>query len=56
MKKFWILVHVFHGLVQEPEFFYTEKDAAKRKQELLKYYRSEYDEIEIFEKDIKFIN
>lgn len=52
MKKFWIIVYVYHGLIQEPELFFKKKDALKRKKEILKNYNRDYDELEIFKKVI----
>ncbi|MBU0763538.1 MAG: hypothetical protein KJ607_01745 [Bacteroidetes bacterium] len=50
MKKIWILVQVKRGFIIEPEIFYVEKEAVKRKAELMKRFNRDYDEIEIFEK------
>jgi len=52
MKKFWILIYVFHGLIQEPELFFNKKDALKRKKEILKDFNRDYDELKIFEEII----
>jgi len=52
MKKLWILVYVFHGLIQEPELFLSKKDALNKKKEILKHFNNDYDEVEIFEKEI----
>lgn len=50
MKKIWILVHVWHGLIQEPEIFSDKASAMKRKQEVLKSLNRAYEEVEVFEK------
>lgn len=50
MKKIWIIVHVHHGLIQEPELFFSRHLALRRKKELLKDFNHDYDELEIFEK------
>lgn len=52
MQKFWILIYVYKGLIQEPEFFLDITSALKRKQEILKRFNKDYDEIEIFEKKL----
>ena len=52
MKAIWILVLVKRGFIQEPEIFYSEKDAKNRKDELMADFNKDYDEIEIFEKQI----
>ncbi|MGB7068212.1 MAG: hypothetical protein WBD22_01845 [Pyrinomonadaceae bacterium] len=50
MKRIWILVHVWRGLIQEPEMFLDANAANKRRSEILKDFNPAYDEIEIFEK------
>lgn len=52
MKKIWILVHVWRGLIQEPEMFFDADSANDRRAEILKGFNPAYDEIEIFEKQI----
>ncbi len=52
MKKIWLLIYVYRGLIQEPEVFTNKISAAKRKQEILRHFNPDYDEIEIFEKGI----
>ena len=52
MKKIWILVYVWRGLVQEPEIFQNRLDAITRKQEILNDFRPHYDELELFEKTL----
>jgi len=51
MKKIWILVYVYRGLIQQPEIFSSEIAALKRKQQILKNFNHDYDEVEIFEKN-----
>ena len=51
MKRVWILVYVYHGLVQEPELYFKKRDALKRKKEILKDFNCDYDELEIFQKE-----
>ena len=48
MKKKWILIYVWHGLIQKPELFTNKKDALKRKKEIMSINDS-YDEMELFE-------
>ncbi len=50
MKKIWLLIHVHHGLIQEPEVFFDEQSATERKLFLLKSLNADYDELEVFEK------
>ncbi len=50
MKKIWLLIYVNRGLIQEPEIFFDEQSALKRKRIILKNFNQDYDEIEIFEK------
>ncbi len=50
MKTIWLLIHVHHGLIQEPEIFVDEQSALKRKKKILKEFYVDYDEVEIFEK------
>lgn len=50
MKKIWILVHVWRGLIQEPEMFFDANSADNRRTEILKGFNPDYDEIEIFER------
>jgi len=52
MKKIWVLVLVKRGFIIEPEFFNSEKDAEKKQEELMADFNKDYDEIEIFEKQI----
>ncbi len=50
MKTVWVLVHVYRGLIQEPEIFFDEDSALARKSEILKNFNPDYDEIDVFEK------
>lgn len=52
MEKIWILVHVWRGLIQEPEMFFDSNSADNRRNEILRDFNPTYDEIEIFEKHI----
>jgi hypothetical protein len=52
MKKIWIVIFVHRGFIEEPEIFTNKKSALKRKRELLDDYNPDYDELEIFEKNI----
>ncbi len=52
MKTIWLLIYVKRGLIQDPEIFINENLAIKRKNEILKDFNQDYDEIEIFEKVI----
>jgi hypothetical protein len=50
MKKIWLLIHVHRGFIEEPEIFYDEQTAMKRKAFLLKEINQDYDEIKVYEK------
>lgn len=52
MKTIWLLIYVHHGLIQEPEIFFEEKSAMKRKSLLLSQTNPDYDEVKVFEKRI----
>lgn len=52
MKTIWLLVYVHHGLIQEPEIFFEEISAIKRKSFLLSHINPDYDEVEIFKKSL----
>ncbi len=52
MKKIWLLIYVNRGLIQEPEIFFDEPSALKRKRQVLKTFNRDYDEVGIFEKFI----
>lgn len=47
VKKKWILIHVWHGLIQKPELFIYKKDALKRKKEI-ESNNDGYNETELF--------
>ena len=53
MKEIWILVLVKRGFIQEPEIFSNQLSAENRKTELLIDFNPDYDEIDIFRKEIK---
>jgi len=53
MKTIWILILVKRGFIQNPEIFFTEADAEKRKRFILKDFNKDYDEIDVFKKEIK---
>lgn len=48
----WIVVLVKRGLIQEPEIFFNNLDAVKRKKVFMQDFNLDYDEIEIFHKRI----
>ncbi len=50
MKTIWLLIYVYHGLIQEPEIFFEEKSAMRKKSLLLSQTNPDYDEVEVFEK------
>ena len=52
MKRVWILVYVYHGIIQEPVLFFKKRDALKRRKIILKDFNRDYDELEIFKKEI----
>lgn len=52
MKKIWILIYVHRGFIQEPEIFSDKKSAESRKQIILNNFNQDYDEIEIYEKEV----
>jgi len=51
--KVWIVSLVKRGFVQEPEILYDSARAERRKNQLLKDLNPDYDEIGIFEKEIR---
>jgi hypothetical protein len=53
MKKYWILIFVWRGLIQKPELFMDMESAYKRKTLLLKKSNPDYDEVEVFEIKLK---
>ena len=50
--KVWILSLSKKGFIQEPEIFYDLTAAENRKQELLLDFNPDYDELDVFEKQI----
>jgi hypothetical protein len=52
MKTIWLLIYIHHGLIQEPEIFFDKNSAIERKFILLKNINPDYDELEIFEKQV----
>ena len=50
MKKIWIVVYVWRGLIEEPQIFFDEASAMKRKRQILKTLNPAYDEVDVFEK------
>ena len=52
MKTIWILVQVKRGLIDEPEIFLSEAEAERKKQILMVDFNRDYDEIDIFEKQV----
>ena len=52
MKTIWILVQVKKGFIDEPEIFFSAIQAERRKEVLLADFNRDYDEIEIFEKQV----
>jgi hypothetical protein len=53
MKTIWLVIYVYHGLIQEPEIFTDRDSAIKRKSAILLRSNADYDEIEIFEKKLE---
>ena len=52
MKTIWILVQVKRGLIEEPEIFLSEAEAGRKKQILMVDFNRNYDEIDIFERQL----
>ncbi len=52
MKKIWILIYVHRGFIKEPEIFSDKKSAESRKHIILNNFNRDYDEIEIYEKEV----
>lgn len=52
MKTIWLLIYVHQGLIQEPEIFFEELSAMKRKSILLSQINPDYDEVEVFKKSL----
>jgi len=55
MIKIWIVVNVKKGFIQEPEIFFSLKEATQRKSSLLKTINPDYDEIDVFEKSMVLV-
>lgn len=51
-KSLWIVVEVWHGLIQPPEAFKNKQSAKSREQALRKEMNPEYDEVGLFEVNI----
>lgn len=50
--RIWILGQVKRGFIQEPEIFYNATAAQNRMKVLLQDCNPDYDELEIFEKQL----
>ncbi len=50
MRTIWLVIYVSRGCIQDPEVFFDEASAVKRKKEILKCFNRDYDEVKIFEK------
>ena len=50
MKKIYILIYVWRGLIEKPEIFYTKKAALEREKQLKKNMNSDYDEVAVYKK------
>jgi hypothetical protein len=53
MKKIWILVKTYRGIIDEPEVFFDEKSALRRLNRLRKTLNPDYDEADVFEKVLR---
>ncbi|MHB8828936.1 MAG: hypothetical protein ACYC6Q_05330 [Syntrophales bacterium] len=53
--KVWILSLSKRGFIQEPEIFYDLNAAENRKQKLLLDFNPDYDELDVFEKQIRLV-
>ena len=53
--KTWIVIEVKRGFIQEPEIFYKKAKAKRRMRELKRDYNPDYDELEMFEKQMKLL-
>jgi len=56
MKKVWLVIHVHRGFIQEPEIFFDEQSALKRKHTLSDEINPDYDEVEVFEKNLSRVH
>lgn len=54
MKTIWLLIYVYRGFIKEPEIFYDKDSVLKRKSALLLQINPDYDEVDVFEKEIKW--
>jgi len=52
MRKIWLIVLVKKGFIQEPEIYNDELSAKNRKKELQMNFNPDYDELEIFQRNI----
>ena len=52
MQTIWILIQVKRGFIIEPEIFFSAFQAKNRKEELINDYNKDYDEMEIFKKQV----
>jgi hypothetical protein len=52
MKTIWVLILVKRGFIEEPEIFYDEQSALRRKKMLMRDFNPDYDELDVFEKEI----
>jgi hypothetical protein len=50
--KVWIVSLAKRGFLQEPEVYYDSAGAEERKEELLMDLNPDYDELEVFEKQV----
>jgi hypothetical protein len=48
-QSLWIVINIWHGLIQPPEAFKTKPSAKRREQTLRKEMQPEYDEVGVFE-------
>lgn len=54
MKKIFVLIHVYRGFIQEPQIFYIREEADLKMGEIKENkFNPDYDEIDIFEKNIR---
>jgi len=52
MVKIWIIIQVKKGIIDDPEIFFSENSAIERRDVLMEDFNKDYDEIEIFEKQL----
>ena len=54
MKTIWILTYTVGGILEEPEIYFSNREAKLKKRKLLSSGGlKEYDEVEIFSKKVK---